>query len=287
MKDDPFLLQPSIVNSIRNAVTQGQIKFSWQEELPIETQEVKLATRAASGGTPDLINRFLREKAIWLAFKAGDATSKVWIADPWDADYIGTTAAELKRSAQVLNARDELKLDDSHEFASIGRELLARLGDFERSGPEQSESKLATTNDGWDVFISHASEDKAEIVRPLADALKARSLRVWYDEFELKVGDHLRRSIDRGLAHSRYGIVVLSPAFFSKHWPQTELDGLAAKEVGGAKVILPIWHNIDFEGVRGFSPTLADRIAVRSRDGMGKIVDALLAAMSISSGKEK
>jgi hypothetical protein len=52
----------------------------------------------------------------------------------------------------------------------------------------------------YDVFISHASEDKEGIVRPLANALKNEGLRVWYDEFELKIGDSLRRKIDRGLA---------------------------------------------------------------------------------------
>jgi hypothetical protein len=85
----------------------------------------------------------------------------------------------------------------------------------------------------WDVFISHACEDKESFVRPLAEALRARGLRVWYDEFTITVGDSLRRSIDRGLANSRYGIVVLSPNFFAKDWPQKELDGLAARDSTG------------------------------------------------------
>ena len=46
------------------------------------------------------------------------------------------------------------------------------------------------------LFISHASEEKADFVRPLAHALKKQGLRVWYDEFSLKPGDSLRRSID-------------------------------------------------------------------------------------------
>lgn len=73
---------------------------------------------------------------------------------------------------------------------------------------------------GYDVFISHATEDKEEIVRPLATALVVRGLRVWYDEFELRIGDSLRRKIDAGLANSRFGVVVLSPNFFAKNWPQ-------------------------------------------------------------------
>ena len=68
----------------------------------------------------------------------------------------------------------------------------------------------------WDAFIGHASEDKDDFVRPLADGLKKRGLSVWFDECELKVGDSLRESIDRGLRRSRFGIVVISPHFFEK-----------------------------------------------------------------------
>lgn len=72
----------------------------------------------------------------------------------------------------------------------------------------------------WDAFISHASEDKPEFVRPLADALAKYGLAVWYDELSLSIGDSLSRSIDKGLENSNFGIVVLSPAFFSKNWPE-------------------------------------------------------------------
>src|ERR1700679_1154193 len=97
----------------------------------------------------------------------------------------------------------------------------------------------------YDVFICHASDDKTEVGRPLAEALIASGCKVWYDEITLKIGDSLRRKIDEGLARSRYGIVVLSPAFFSKEWPKYELDGLVAREMSDAmKVILPVWHNV-------------------------------------------
>jgi hypothetical protein len=98
-------------------------------------------------------------------------------------------------------------------------------------------------------LFSHASEDKETIARPIAQALVSEGFKVWYDEFTLKIGDSLRRSIDFGLARSQYGIVILSPNFFSKEWPQRELDGLSVRERGGKKVILPIWHEIDAETV--------------------------------------
>ena len=133
----------------------------------------------------------------------------------------------------------------------------------------------------WDVFISHASEDKESFVRPLARALNNTGLLVWFDETALTVGDSLRGKIDEGLAQSRYGIVVLSPNFFAKRWPQQELDGLASKEVSGIKVILPIWHNIDFAGIQANSPMLAGRLAAQSSDPMEKVVGQIGAAMGL------
>ena len=60
-----------------------------------------------------------------------------------------------------------------------------------------------------DVFVSHASEDKEAFVAPLAKILSQLGLKVWYDEFSLKLGDSLSRSIDKGLSESTFGIVVL------------------------------------------------------------------------------
>lgn len=118
----------------------------------------------------------------------------------------------------------------------------------------------------FDVFVSHASEDKAGFVRPFVECLKAKEVEVWYDEFELQVGDSLRRSIDNGLKNSKYGIVVLSEAFFNKEWPQRELDGLFAREVNGEKVILPIWHKISKNEVMSYSPIIADLLAINTTD---------------------
>jgi TIR domain-containing protein len=135
----------------------------------------------------------------------------------------------------------------------------------------------------WDVFISHATEDKRLVAEPLAQALKDAGLSVWYDQFELRLGDRLRRSIDEGVRNSRFGIVVLSPSFFIKHWTQLELDGLAQREESGEKVILPIWYNISVEEVRKYSILLADRIALRWTDGLHKIVTEVLSVVVDSS----
>jgi dTDP-4-dehydrorhamnose 3,5-epimerase len=128
-----------------------------------------------------------------------------------------------------------------------------------------------------DLFISHASEDKDAIARPLAEALRERGWSIWFDEFELALGDRLREKIDQGLAEARFGLVILSPSFFSKRWPRRELDGLTAREIADPerKVILPVWHEVDRDYVSRFSPPLADVIAVRSSDPLETIVDGI------------
>lgn len=120
---------------------------------------------------------------------------------------------------------------------------------------------VAMGEETYDVFISHASEDKDAIVRSLAGALSANGLKVWYDEFSLRIGDSLRQKIDRGLANSRVGLVVLSPSFIAKGWTNYELDGIVTRTVSGEQILLPIWHNITKQQVIDFSPSLADKVA--------------------------
>lgn len=172
--------------------------------------------------------------------------------------------------------------------ANASKAAVAQSTAPERPSSEQIQSELDQPKETakfahgmrWDVFISHATEDKESFGRQLAERLRKNGLRVWFDEFTLTVGDSLRRSIDRGLAKSRYGIVIVSPAFLRKHWPQQELDGLVAREVRGDKVILPVWHDIDADEIRKQSPILADRLAASSKSGLENVVSELLRAMT-------
>lgn len=132
-----------------------------------------------------------------------------------------------------------------------------------------------------DVFISHAGEDKEAVARPLAEALKRLGLSVWFDEYELLVGDRLSTTIDRGLATSRFGVVIISPAFMRKPWPQRELAALVARETSeGETVILPVWHEVSKEQVLAFSPPLADVVAINTVHGIDAVVDALVPAVN-------
>lgn len=139
------------------------------------------------------------------------------------------------------------------------------------------------------------------MARPLAEALRSAGYEVWFDEYELVLGDSLRQRIDEGLSASRFGVVVLSRQFFEKGWPQSELNGLFAKEmVGGERLILPVWHDVDEDYLVSKSPLLADRIGVPSdpldqateqviraiehRKGQGATAAAIIAAQAPSPG---
>ena len=111
----------------------------------------------------------------------------------------------------------------------------------------------------YDVFMSHASEDKESIARPLTKALEERGLRVWFDNQEIRIGDSIRRKIEEGLAQSRYGVVILSKPFISKFWTNFELDGLIER-------VLPVWHEIGREEIANQFPALAGIAALNTSE---------------------
>jgi TIR domain len=127
----------------------------------------------------------------------------------------------------------------------------------------------------WDVFISHASEDKEEVARPLAQRLEQFGLRVWFDEQQLRVGDKLSQKINEGLAFSRYGIVILSPSFLGKDYPQKELQALLSRETSQGGYILPILHGIEHERIRRELPLIADNVAISTARGLDAVAEAV------------
>jgi hypothetical protein len=165
---------------------------------------------------------------------------------------------DKKRRIDELKHEDTLtrKVRERNRLERLQSELSAEYPDYERLEDDTE----------YDLFISHASQDKDDFVEPLAGILTKMGFRVWYDAFILKVGDSISRSIDKGIARSSYGLVVLSPHFFAKQWTQRELAGLTTREVAGRKkLILPVWHNVTHEDVMEYSPTLADKKALDTR----------------------
>lgn len=185
-------------------------------------------------------------------------------------------------------AADQKKSDAAREkkLKTLERQLLSQRLAALKTPLVVTQQRPITAHDtmlpSYDVFVSHASEDKESFVRPFADKLLAAGVTPFYDEMTLVWGDSLRRRIEEGLARSRFGVVVLSKNFFAKEWPQRELDGLVQLEMQGQARILPIWHEISKDEVTRFSPMLADKLALSTAL---LTVDEIVAKLVEVSGK--
>ena len=174
----------------------------------------------------------------------------------------------------------EIRISRQPELNTIIREV---------AGPDAG-AGLPVSTEEFDLFISHATEDKEGLVRDLASALQDRGVSVWYDEFTLRVGDSLRRRIDQGLSRSRFGLVVLSQSFFAKDWPNYELDGLVALEMAGRQRILPVWHKVTKDEVLSYSAPLADKLALNTAihtvDQIATEIASVVQAVHVPEGSE-
>jgi Skp family chaperone for outer membrane proteins len=222
----------SINRSITSSTSLSTIKSKQSENQRLENDIVSIQKKKAD-----------------IQKKIADKTARL---HRYQQDLMKEQTRETKKF------QDTLRQSYSEQFARPH----SALTDVSRAISRAPDAIVITQE--HDAFISHASEDKDELVRPLANALQKAGHNIWYDEFSLTIGDSLRKSIDKGLANSRFGIVVLSPDFFAKQWTEYELNGLVAREIEGGKVILPIWHKVSKDQVLRFSPTLADKLALNT-----------------------
>ncbi|WP_336929336.1 toll/interleukin-1 receptor domain-containing protein [Acinetobacter tandoii] len=198
--------------------------------------------------------------------EVGNSQTKQADFDKKLADKEGRLLKE-RQALSKAEAAEQKKLDDlekkrQREQLDFQRKLKQEINKIE--APQHSIDSVLD-DEKYDFFISHASEDKEEFVKPLAETLESMGVRVWYDEFSLKVGDSLTKSIDQGLINSKFGVIVLSKAFMKKQWTNYEFKSLVSREMHhGEKVILPIWHEISKNDVMAFSPHLADKVALNS-----------------------
>ncbi len=178
---------------------------------------------------------------------------------------------ELGRARVALNATRErerqrmaaLEERQRNEQLAKEREHQRKMRELRAASQAQEAGPVEETK-SYDFFISHASEDKDEVARPLYEALTALECKVWYDEMALRIGDSLRRKIEQGIANSRFGVVIISERFLAKEWPARELDTLTAIEIGSGKKVLPIWHRITKDQLIAKAPLLADKFALNT-----------------------
>jgi TIR domain-containing protein len=132
----------------------------------------------------------------------------------------------------------------------------------------------------YDVFISHATEDKEAIADPLAKELTKRGLKVWYGTERIALRDNLRIAIDAGLAESTFGVVLISQAFLRKAWTTAELGGLMATSTGLAKRILPVLHGVSADEIARHAPTLAGKAFATTAEGLAGVCDRICRAVT-------
>lgn len=207
--------------------------------------------------------------------------------------FLQEQEAVVSDPAQKFTLREQIAEAQAKLRELAGTEETGQDERLAPTPPPRDESFARGSTEGgktfveWDVFISHASEDKFAVVRPLAGLLEQQGLRVWLDEAELRLGDSLRQKIEEGLSRSRFGVVILSPSFFSKNWPQKELDGLFAREEGGVKVVLPVWHSVSQTDVALRSPLLAGRLAVKTELGIAAVAAEICRAVGAPGASKR
>jgi hypothetical protein len=136
---------------------------------------------------------------------------------------------------------------------------------------------MQSTGSTFDAFISHASENKAAVVIPIARRLQQQGYRIWVDTAELVVGTSLLDSIFAGLDRSRYGILIVSREFLLKPWPRRELDRLV--ETGRLDRILPVRHEVEYADLLRHAPVLHDLVSISTERGLKEVCNTLARAM--------
>lgn len=264
------LYYQNIVNRIEKEIADLQTKIATESKKEVDkNRQIDLVNRSITKSTSMSMLQSKQRQIHGYQRDILNIRLKI-------AEYQKKMAA---KSSELGRVRQSLLKAQQNEQKKMQQEQLNFQREIQRSIEEQK-AQLSTlismnyvssnqiedegTEKQYDFFISHASEDKNDIVRYLADALVKKDIKVWYDEFELKIGDSLRKSIDKGLVNSKYGIVILSPNFIKKNWTEYELNGMVAREMNGHKVILPIWHKITKDEVMRYSPTLADKMALNT-----------------------
>jgi hypothetical protein len=239
---------------IRSDIAKESVKIAQNRKKAADA--VSAAQRSSSTST---IQTKLREAqraeetAVAAEKKRADLDRK--LADSEKKIVTAQTRLERERDLSQKKALDELRRQAQD----------ATVRQFSPSVVLRAEANGAPSLKAYDVFLSHASEDKDEVARPLAAALTSRGLNVWFDELTLKIGHSLRGEIEKGIANARFGVVIISPHFLAKEWTQAELDALfSMKLASGRDILLPVWHHVSKDEVLAASPLLAGLMAANT-----------------------
>lgn len=126
LRGKPFKRLEVMVNRIRAALDNSEFDFYKTAQHPTVLQEIVISEiPSASRSAEQAVEQFLVAKVYWLAFRRARKAASVWIADPWDAAYLGVGLNELVRAAEVVQARHLIRLSAEGDFASAEDALIA------------------------------------------------------------------------------------------------------------------------------------------------------------------
>jgi len=143
---------------------------------------------------------------------------------------------------------------------------------------EAVEARAAQQPDLRDVFLCHAWGDRKEAAKELHDLLEAAGVKVWFSEKDLGLGMPMMRAIDKGLANSRIGLVLVTPAMLER----LPKESVADKELStllASNQLIPIVHNTSYEALRNVSPMLASRTGLDTSEDSMKVVAEKIAEL--------
>jgi len=141
-----------------------------------------------------------------------------------------------------------------------------------------SVEKRASLPDLRDVFLCHAWDDRKGAAKDLHDLLESLDVSVWFSEKDVALGTPLLREIDKGLAKSRVGIVLVTPALLRR----IEGSGIADKELSALlarDLLVPVVHDTTYESLREVSPLLGSRTGLNTTDDTMANVAAKIAEL--------
>ena len=259
-----------IVNTLDKEITDFENKKAAKDKEIASLQgKVNTTNKSITKNTsPSMLSSKLRQITGWetdIAKKSKES-----------ADLSAKIADKRKKRSEAYlklqkAQQDEQKKSDK-QTAKMIKDYENRINELQRQAIQQIIQPqlhyISQKDEEYDVFISHAWEDKEDFVDELVTEMRRLGIKVWYDTDRLKWGDSMREKIDKGLSKSRYGVVVLSPDYIreDKYWTKSELNGLFQVETINGKTILPIWHKLTKKQVTEYSPIIADRKALTTSD---------------------
>lgn len=246
------------VNSLDKDIADLEKKKAALDKKAAEEQRKAANITISKNASSTTIKSKLKQRDAYLAAANKASTESAALAKKI-ADKrkkrIDAAVQLQKEAAKVQKKQDKAAKQMQQSYERRIEELQIHSAPL--SLPPNSEAE-------YDVFVSHAWEDKAEFVDEFVEELRKLDIKVWYDTSEIKWGDSMRARIDDGLKKSKFGVAVLSPDYIKdgKYWTKAELDGLFQLESINGKTLLPVWHKLTKKEVMEYSPIIGSKLAM-------------------------